>query len=164
MVNGPPKNPGTIKANGILIDNYLREYFNTYMPNYGYHITSGYRTPEYNKTIPGAAPDSTHIWNLGRDWVILDSDGNMIEEGLAKKLYDQFFNKWTGYVYFSPSRPEGDPLGKKTYHIHGNLPREWTEKTKWFGGLFVAGAVIFAGLKIWNSEKVQQVVKSFNKD
>lgn len=164
MVNGPPKNPGTIKANGLLIDNYIREYFNKYLPIYGYHVTSGYRSPTLNKNTPGAASDSAHLYNLAKDFVILDSEGNMIDEEKARKLYDQFFNNWIGYTEFSPSRPMDDPLGEKSYHIHANLPREWTNKTKWIGGLFVAGAVVFAGVKILNSKPVQQIIKSFKKD
>lgn len=164
MITEIPKNPGTLKANGVIIDNYLREFFNKYFPSYGYHVTSGYRTPEENKLIPGAALDSAHMYNLARDFVILDQQGEMIPEEKAKVLHDRFFIDWPDYHVFSPSRPEGDPKGEKTYHIHANLPREWTKKTRWIGGVLVAGAVLFTGFKVWNSEKFQKFVNSFKKE
>jgi hypothetical protein len=164
-VSGPPKNPGTLRANGILTDNYLREYFNKYLPAYGYHVTSAYRSPEENSAIPGAAADSAHLYNLARDFVLLyKNTGEMVPEEKAKKIYDEFFTEWHGYTYFSSSREEDDPLGKKSYHIHGNLPREWTEKTKWIGGLIIAGALAFAGFKLWQSPAVKKFVKSFKKE
>lgn len=164
MTNGIPKNPGTIKTNGIVIDNYVREFFAKYLPLYGYHVTDGYRTEAENKAIPGAAPDSAHMHNLARDFVILDRAGEMVPEDKAKTLHEQFFVDWVGYTEFSPSRPEGDPLGKKSYHIHANLPREWTKRTRWFGGALVFGAVVFTGFKVWNSKKFQDFLTSFKKE
>lgn len=163
-IHGPPTNPGTLKTNGVLIDNYLREYFNKYFPLYGYHVTSGYRTQAENAALPDASPDSSHLYNLGRDFVILDQSGEMIPEDLAKKLHSEFFSDWKGYSYFSPSRAQDDPKGEKTYHIHANLPREWSNKTKWIGALLTAGAGVFIVMKIWNSKQVIKFRNSFKKE
>lgn len=157
-IQGPPTNPGTLKTNGVLIDTYLREYFNKYFPLYGYHITSGYRTQAENAAIPGAAPDSSHLYNLGRDFVILDQSAQTISEEIAKKLHSEFFTDWKGYSYFEPSS-EGEG-----YHIHANLPREWSNKTKWIGALLTAGAGVFIVMKIWNSKQFIKFRNSFKKE
>lgn len=163
-IHGPPKNPGTLKANGLLVDNYLREYFTKYLPLYGFHVTSAFRTEEESARIPGAAPDSAHGYNLARDFVILDKEGQMITEDLASKIHNEFFTDWQGYTYFSPSQSKDDPLGEKTWHIHVNLPREWTNRTRWIGLLITAGVGAFIIMKIWNSKQFINFRNSLKKE
>lgn len=137
---GIPTNPATIKANGVVMDTSLQDFMIKHLPNWGYYETSGYRTRAENSAIPGAAKDSAHMYNLARDIKFLDKDGKKVSESQARKLADTFYNHWhkAGFVQFSPSRPESDPLGGKGYHLHVNLPR-WIQKTT---SLFGVGFVL----------------------
>lgn len=156
-----PKNPATIKANGILTDKYLMDYFKKYFPEYGYKVTSGYRTSEDQKRLieQGLKPaeDSAHLYNLARDFVFMDRDGKQVPEEKAKKLHSEFFTDWTGYSYFGPSTKD------KGYHVHVNLPREWSKKTFWIGALVAVGAGIVIISKASQNPQVKKWIDTFKK-
>lgn len=159
----PPKDPGTLKANGFIIDNYLREFFNSYYHGFGYHVTSAYRDFQENIEAGGAS-DSAHLYNLARDFVILDRSSQIVPEERAKSMWEQFSDLWKGYTYFSPSKPSTGRDDAKGYHIHANLPREWTVRTKWVGGLMTAGIIGFLAYKVFKNPKVQRFFKTKTKE
>lgn len=56
------------------------------------HMTSGYRSPEYNKTIKGAAPNSNHMSGKAID--ISDSDKALAKFCLVKKQLLEDYGLW----------------------------------------------------------------------
>lgn len=133
----PPKNPITLALNGWLTDNYIKSFFNEYLPNYEPVFTSGYRTEEHNRDIGGAA-DSSHLYNLGKDFALKNkATGVILNDTQAKKVYNEAFPYWEGYAKFYPTAPGGN-----SHHIHANLDREITNYTKYIGiAVMAAGAV-----------------------
>lgn len=107
----PPKFPLTIAVNGAITD----FYFNWFMsgkipPGYSWVISSDYRDPIKNKEVGGAA-NSSHLHNLGRDFIVL-KDGVKLGASQLKDFYTEYIdNKWNGYSYVSDK------------HIHVNLSR-----------------------------------------
>lgn len=134
----PPTSPTTIAANGKLIDEYLSKYISTYLPKkYSIIVTSGYRDPEKNREV-GGATDSAHLYNLARDFVFTYSDtGQVVPEPEALNIYNDYFRNWNGYTLFEqPDRND------KTYHVHVNLPRDYSK----VGSYFTTALVIAGGL------------------
>lgn len=56
------------------------------------HMTSGYRSPEYNKTVKGAAPNSNHMSGKAID--ISDSDKALAKFCLVKKQLLADYGLW----------------------------------------------------------------------
>lgn len=140
-MNVPPTNKIILEANGWVLEKYLKFFFSTFVSSkYNYRETSGYRSPEENAKTPGAAADSTHMYNLGKDWILIyQNDGTIVPESEAKREFEQFKKKWKGYIYFDPSTKD------KTYHIHSNIDRDITKYTKFFAvSVGVAGVGIIA--------------------
>jgi len=108
----PPKNPLTIKINGLIFEYYMDYFNNKYMPlGYTYITTSQYRTPEYNASVKGSASNSAHMFNLARDWVVR-KDGKPVEGKELQEFHSKYVKPyWKGYTY----------AGEK--HIHANLSR-----------------------------------------
>lgn len=134
-----PTNPAVLKANGILIENYINEFFYQYLPGYTYFYTSKYRGEELNRKV-GGVEDSTHRWNLGRDWIILDSEGEKIPEEKARELWPIFEKNWNsnGYIDFT-----GSTIGGSGYHIHGNLSRDVSTPASWVGGAIALAGIAY---------------------
>lgn len=144
-----PKNPITVKVNGWITDNYLKAFLDKNLPAFDYKITSGYRSQAKNEELKKAgynpAADSAHMYNLARDIVLYDKQGNILSDGQMKKVFEQFiFPFWEGYTYFNPKTS-----ATKTGWIHLNLDRSISEKTAILG---IAGLALAVGLsykKIW---------------
>jgi hypothetical protein len=108
----PPKLPLTISINGAITDFYFDYFMGKYFPaGYSYTVTSGYRDLLKNKQV-GGAENSSHVHNLGRDFVVY-KNGSLLNGPELKAFYDKYISgKWPGYSYES---------GK---HIHVNLSRK----------------------------------------
>jgi hypothetical protein len=140
MIIKPPKNPVTIAINGFLIDNYLRDFFEKNLPAYSFQITSGYRDEQKNAEV-GGVQDSTHLYNLGRDYVITRA-GVVLNDSQMEKLFKEFIlPQWEGFTKYY--RRSG---GASTGHIHGNLDRDLNNYTK-FAGIAAIGAAVAFGIK-----------------
>ena len=121
-----PRTPIHIKANGLIVDYALNQLASENLPAYDLVITSGYRTPAYNATLPGAAEDSAHIYNLARDFTLRNrASGQIVSDAQLKAVYEQYVKpNWPGYSYFSPKEPHTN-----TGWIHVNLDRKISKST-----------------------------------
>ncbi len=122
----PPKNPITIRLNGLVLAWYFDSFMDSRLKPLGYsvEVTSEYRDPAKNDAVGGVS-NSAHLHNLARDFVIKNSAGVILTEPDARKVFrDVVEPNWPGYAEFEPSVP-----GSKGWHIHVNLPRTvstWT--------------------------------------
>lgn len=138
-----PSNPITVAVNGFITENVIQSVIKKHLPGYGILFTSGHRTHSDQERLLEAgykpAKDSSHLYNLARDFVLINANtGEQINGETMEALYfDKFKPFFPGYSYFDPARP-----GVKGAHIHANLPRELTDKTKIIGYLG-AGFVLF---------------------
>jgi len=146
-----PKNPLTLMANGFLIEYLLNRAIQEMFPGYEILFTSGYRSLEDQEDLAerglNPAPDSAHLYNLARDFTLINvTNGQQVSSEALEALYEsKFKDVWPGYSYFSPAKK-----GLKGPHIHANLDREITEKTKilgFAGAAFVIFILIKQGLK-----------------
>lgn len=130
------------KINGWIMDSALNDFAEKILPNFELVITSGYRTPEYNATLPGAAKDSAHIYNLARDFNLKNiSTGRILTDTELKKVFNRFVKpNWNGYTYYSSKKPN-----TSTGWIHVNLDRGISKKTFYLAlaGMGTTGFIAF---------------------
>lgn len=135
----PPKNPVTLAINGWLIENYLDNFFKINLPAYEPIYTSEYRTPGHNKDV-GGGPDSTHVYNLGRDFALKrKADGIILSDAQAENVFNDYFKTWEGFAKFYPTGP-----GENSHHIHAHIDRDITTYTKYVGIAAIAAGAAWA--------------------
>lgn len=63
-------------------------------------ITSGYRSPTINETVPGAAKNSMHIWRLGDNFGLYCANDFIVDGSKVdpKKVYEFLVEVLGGYV------------------------------------------------------------------
>jgi len=146
-----PKNPLTLLINGALTDAALTATVNSYLPNWKLQITSGYRTPAHNEEIGGKS-DSAHIYNLGRDFVLINKQtGEIATDTQMKKLYEEFIKpNWEGYSEFKPKQ-----ANTNTGWIHANLDRGISEHVKWIAYAGTAAALALGVREIFKNVKTK---------
>ncbi len=131
----PPTFPFTLAINGAVIDTVLDWFQAKYLPAYKVVVTSGARTAEKNAQV-GGAQDSTHLYNLGRDFVLYRRDGSALTQKEGKMIFDEFISPhWPGYSLW-----EGD-------HVHVNLSRSVSTVV----GAVSIGLAAWAGYKAFKS-------------
>lgn len=120
-----PTGPVTIGLNGMLIDSALKKFAENYLPAYTIEITSGYRTPAENEAADGAT-NSAHLYNLARDFVLIDKSGKYLPAVKLRQIYNEFVKPyWKGYSYYNNPLKTG-----VTGWIHVNVDRNLTNQTK----------------------------------
>lgn len=108
----------------MIMDSIFKKFIAKYLPAYDVEITSGYRTPAENEAAEGAKY-SAHLYNLARDFVLIDKNGNYIPAERLRQIYDEFVQPhWEGYSYYNP------PKTGVTGWIHVNIDRDLTNQTK----------------------------------
>lgn len=122
-----PKNPLTLLFNGVLIESQIKAFADTYLPNYDIHYTSKYRDEAHNREV-GGAPDSAHLYNLARDFVLINrATGETASDSEMKSIYNEFIApNWEGWAQFTAKQPD-----TSTGWIHLNIDRDLTNYTKW---------------------------------
>lgn len=137
-----PKNPLTLLINGSILESEIKYLMETYLPNYDLQYTSGYRDEIKNQEVGGAA-DSAHMYNLARDFVLINkATGNICTDAEMERIYNGFIKPfWEGWSEFNAKKPD-----TSTGWIHLNLDREITENTKWIAYAGTA-AGLFLGIK-----------------
>jgi hypothetical protein len=149
-VNYPtiPKNPVTLTINGWITDQYLRSFFNRFLPEYDYVITSGQRTQDEQQDMikRGLKPSqySSHLYNLARDFVITRAGKVLPDLEMAKIWREKILPYWEGYTYFSDKTPETN-----TGWVHANIERDYTKITRILGIGASLAAAIWTGKKIF---------------
>lgn len=135
-----PSGPITIALNGFITDMVFNGFAEKWLPAYDVEITSAYRTPAQNEKADGAQY-SAHLYNLARDFVLKDKNGNYIPAAQLEKVYQEFVSpNWQGYSYYNP------PKTGVTGWIHVNLDRGITDKTKILEWT-VSGVGLLLGIK-----------------
>jgi len=147
-----PKNPFTLIINGGLVDSTLKAIAGSYLPNYEIQVTSGYRNEQKNKAVGGAA-DSAHMYNLARDFVLINkATGQIASDAEMKKIYTSYIKPyWEGYSMFTPKQPHTN-----TGWIHVNLDRSISENVKWIAYAATAAAVGVGIKEIWKHIKLNK--------
>ena len=116
---GVPPADGTLKLNaGILLPrvNQLLRAYETAYPGNGIKVSSGYRSPQRNAQIPGAAPNSLHMRALAVD--IYDGPGRPLAMWLlantaelqALDLYCEDFRATPTWCHIQCRRPNSGRL------------------------------------------------------
>jgi hypothetical protein len=112
----PPKSPLTIQINLFVLRLYFDWFMKTYLPAYTYRVTSEYRDEAHNAEIGGAS-NSAHVHGLARDFVLINTAGEVVGADQTKSVYDSYVApNWKGYSEFE--NKDG------VYHIHVNISRE----------------------------------------
>lgn len=139
-----PSNPITLAINGLMVDAAMRKIHREQFPDLEVQYTSGYRSPVTNANTPGAVEDSTHTYNLGRDFVLL-KDGKVLSDSQMQRVWETKFNpNWPDFSYFMPTQP-----GNNTGHFHAHLNRNLSNTNLLLGlaGLGVVGGGIWFAIK-----------------
>lgn len=147
-----PKNPITLTINGWLMDNYLKYFFKTFLPEYEFIVTSGYRSEDKQKEMKESglnpAEFSAHLYNFARDYVIT-KNGRMLTDIEMNHLFQSRIKpNWEGYTYFAFKTKNTN-----TGWIHGNIVRDHTKITGMIGLLAGIGGALYTGKKIYNKLK-----------
>lgn len=141
----PPKSPVVVNLNLWVLRRVFDWFMGKYLPNFGFIITSEYRTEARNREVGGAA-NSAHVHGLARDVVLTMKTSNaLVPESQALKVFKEFIlPHWPGYAEFEPA------TSGEGYHIHVNLSRQI--------GIY-AGAVAVAAGGIAVFKLVQNLTK-----
>lgn len=81
---------------------------------FNFHYNSAYRTPEHNATVPGALPDSSHIYGYGVD---IHANGVVQQKKIAKALVLAGFNRIG--IYSTHLHTDNDPERPAPAHWAG---------------------------------------------
>lgn len=145
-----PKGPITIGLNGFLMDSIFKKFVEKYLPAYEVEITSGYRTPAENEAVDGAEY-SAHLYNLARDFVLKDRQGNYLPAVKLRQIYNEFVKPyWEGYSSYNP------PKTGKTGWIHVNIDRDISKKTQTIETIAGGIALGIAAKKIFDKLKTKR--------
>lgn len=142
----PPLMPLTLKLNGAITDFILERWAKKHLPAYKMIITSGYRSPEKNKSL-GGAQNSAHLHDLARD-IVLEQGGTVIPQPIAEKVFNEFVKpSWPGFALFEPNKPRPG-----VWHYHLNLSRAISTSTGLISGLAL-GFVGWQLIKNWGNNE-----------
>jgi len=152
-----PKDPITIKINGFITDRTLNDFFEKYLPAFDYQVTSGYRSEQQNTKLReqgySAAIDSSHMYNLARDFVLKNKQGRFLDDKQMRQVYNEFIKPlWPGYSAFTAKTDKTN-----TGWIHVNLNRDISKKYTQYAGLaFTALGLGLAAKRFykWMNEKI----------
>jgi len=90
------KGTGKVKVSPDLVNrlNQLRDYLGVPI-----HVTSGYRSPEHNRTIQGAAPNSRHLSGEAADIFAEGISTQQLGEAAKKFFGDGGIGIYSGHVH-----------------------------------------------------------------
>lgn len=147
-----PKNPITLTINGWLVENYIKSFFNRFLPEYEYMETSGYRSEQKQAEMKARglkpAKFSAHLYNLARDYV-LTKNGRLLPDAEMKTIWETKIKpNWEGYTYFSPKQKHTN-----TGWIHGNIDRGTSKITGVIGLAAIVAGAVWTGKKVFKLKK-----------
>jgi hypothetical protein len=140
MKTVPPINPATIQSNLLLMRKVFKEWIEKYLPDYEAVVTSEYRDKNKNASV-GGSKDSAHLYALATDFVLNFNGVRLTEEQLKRVYEEKIKPNWPDFSLF-----EGD-------HVHINLPRNFSQATKYIGWAISTAIAGFFIKKVWTNRK-----------